>query len=405
MTYSNIRKKIPLTIIREGLTKALVPDLEYFKRPNGLYEPSWAPVFYNPRMEFNRDIAVLFINTVDYPHKMVVTDPLAGTGIRGIRYAIECSNVEKVYINDINPIAYELMLENVKLNNVEDRVVVDCLEANLMLRYYTSLGIRFDLIDIDPFGSPIPFIDSALNALRNGGFIAVTATDTAPLTGTHADACLRRYHVRVSKTDFEKEIAVRALLASLALRGAVYDLYMEVCLSYYADHYVRAYVRYYRGARKATSIIRNEIGYILYCYNCLFRNISRESFIPSYTCPICSSKLIAIGPLWIGKLGKIELVDRALIVIGELQLNTKDRIITLLTTLREEYKIDSPYYYRLDKLCSKLHTSMPPMHKLIEEIERQGYRVVRSHFDSRGLRTDIPYSLLKELILNIKSRS
>ncbi|HIQ03682.1 MAG TPA: tRNA (guanine(10)-N(2))-dimethyltransferase [Desulfurococcales archaeon] len=403
MTYSSIHKRIPLIIIREGLTKAFIPNLDYYRRPNGLYEPSWAPVFYNPRMEFNRDIAVLFINTIDYPHKMIVTDPLAGTGIRGIRYAIECSNVEKVYINDINPIAYELMLENVKLNNVEDRVIVDCLEANLMLRYYVSLGVRFDLIDIDPFGSPIPFIDSALNALKNGGFIAVTATDTAPLTGTHADACFRRYHVKVSKTDFEKEMAVRVLLASLALRGAVYDLYMEVYLSYYADYYVRAYVRYCKGARKASSIIKNEIGYILYCYNCLFRDVSTEPFEYSHTCPICSSKLIILGPLWIGKLGKIELIDKALTVLGELQLNTKNRIIALLTTLREEYKINSPYYYRLDKLCSKLRTSMPPMQKLIEEIERQGYRVVRSHFDSRGLRTDMPYNLLRELILNMKS--
>ena len=40
----------------------------------------------------------------------------------------------------------------------------------------------FQWIDVDPFGSPITFIDGALQALGRVGVLEVTATDTAALT-------------------------------------------------------------------------------------------------------------------------------------------------------------------------------------------------------------------------------
>ena len=36
-------------------------------------------------------------------------------------------------------------------------------------------------IDIDPFGSPVPFLDTAIQALARRGVLEVSATDTAAL--------------------------------------------------------------------------------------------------------------------------------------------------------------------------------------------------------------------------------
>ncbi|MCU0373510.1 MAG: ATP-binding protein, partial [Ignavibacteria bacterium] len=44
----------------------------------------------------------------------------------------------------------------------------------------------FDYIDIDPFGSPCPFLDAAIKRLSRGGILAVTATDTSALAGKSA---------------------------------------------------------------------------------------------------------------------------------------------------------------------------------------------------------------------------
>ncbi|MCK4474912.1 hypothetical protein KAU30_03625, partial [Candidatus Bathyarchaeota archaeon] len=54
-----IKIDFPTEIIREGEVKVLVPKLSAFVKSPSEYAPSKAPVFYNPVMELNRDIAVL----------------------------------------------------------------------------------------------------------------------------------------------------------------------------------------------------------------------------------------------------------------------------------------------------------------------------------------------------------
>ena len=53
-----MKEAIPTTVVKEGLAEVEVPDPQAYAR-EGYFDPSWAPVFYNPRMVFNRDIAVL----------------------------------------------------------------------------------------------------------------------------------------------------------------------------------------------------------------------------------------------------------------------------------------------------------------------------------------------------------
>ena len=49
-----------------------------------------------------------------------------------------------------------------------------------------------DYIDIDPFGSPNPFLDSAI-ANKKYVYLAITSTDTSGLAGSYKNACLRKY--------------------------------------------------------------------------------------------------------------------------------------------------------------------------------------------------------------------
>lgn len=48
-------------------------------------------------------------------------------------------------------------------------------------------GKRFDVIDLDPYGSASIFLDAAIQAVDNGGLLCVTCTDSAVLCGAHAD--------------------------------------------------------------------------------------------------------------------------------------------------------------------------------------------------------------------------
>ena len=76
--------------VREGAVELEVPELEEFRAPTGDYVPSKAQVFYNPHMELSRDIGVAVAQAVaEQVGPLRVCDPMAGVGVRGLRYAME----------------------------------------------------------------------------------------------------------------------------------------------------------------------------------------------------------------------------------------------------------------------------------------------------------------------------
>jgi len=176
----------PSEIIKEGKVQMLVPKLSAYGVNPSDYAPSKAPVFYNPVMEFNRDISVLAFKA--YQHianrEITICEPLTSQGIRGIRYASEIEGVKHVLISDINSRAYELAQHNIQLNKLGEKITLKHKDANCVLSCHASPKKRFDIVDLDPFGTPVPYLDSAFRALKNKGLIAATATDLAPLCGT-----------------------------------------------------------------------------------------------------------------------------------------------------------------------------------------------------------------------------
>lgn len=46
-----------------------------------------------------------------------------------------------------------------------------------------ELGLPWDFVDIDPFGSCLPFLEAAVGGVADDGILAVAATDLATLCG------------------------------------------------------------------------------------------------------------------------------------------------------------------------------------------------------------------------------
>ncbi len=42
---------------------------------------------------------------------------------------------------------------------------------------------RFTIVDLDPYGSPTPFLDAAVQCTEDGGLMCITCTDMAVLCG------------------------------------------------------------------------------------------------------------------------------------------------------------------------------------------------------------------------------
>ncbi len=394
-----MKEVIPTTLVREGLAEVEVPDPKAYTK-EGYFDPSWAPVFYNPRMVFNRDVAILMLQSFLTGRKRIC-EPLAGTGVRGIRFALEVDDVEEVILGDVNKLAVELALRNVRRNRVENKVKVFEEEANRLLSSHSSPEERFDAVDVDPFGPPTPFVDSAIRALRIGGVLCLTATDMAPLCGVYPAACLRKYFAKPLKTEYCIELAVR-IVAGMAVREAAKrELALRPLLAYSVDHYVRVYGVLEKGVQKADALLA-QMGYVVHCSSCLWR--ATFSVLAPWiepTCPRCSGKLEVAGPLWLGNLADRELCEKMLDEAKRREyLQARRRAAKLLELLMGEGEMP-PTYYVVDQLCRRLKCSPPPMEKLVEKLKEPGFKATRTHFDGKGLKTDAPIEVIEEALREI----
>jgi len=65
-------------------------------------------------------------------------------------------------------------------------------DANLLL-INCKKDIQFDIIDLDPYGSVVPFLDASVESISNGGLMCITCTDTKVLAGPDLSKCFYYY--------------------------------------------------------------------------------------------------------------------------------------------------------------------------------------------------------------------
>ncbi len=389
----------PSETIKEGKVQVLVPRLAAYTTNPSEYAPSKAPVFYNPVMEFNRDVTVLAFGAY---HRAVnreisICEPLTGTGIRSVRFAAEIQGVKKVVGGDINKRSAKLAAYNIALNNLEDRISIKHKDANRLLSDFSAPKKRFDIIDIDPFGTPVPHLDAAIQALRNSGLLATTATDMAPLCGVHPKACIRKYGGKPLRTEYCQELAVRLLVGAVVTTAAKHDIGAHVLFSHCSNHYIRVYTQISYGAQKADESIKN-LGYMLHCFNCQHRETMRKPFPElATTCPECGNRMEYTGPLWLGRIFDKQFIELMTQENERRALKNTSKITKLLSLTRDE--ADAPEtYYVLDKLSAKLGLPAPPVTPFIERLRGGGFKAVATHFNSRGIRTDAPALTMRNVL-------
>lgn len=364
-------------VVREGRALIHVDGIEE-ATTGGKLEPAWMPVFYNPAMAMNRDVSVAALQAyVDKyaPHRPVnIVEPLTATGVRSVRYALEVRGLDRIVAGDIDPRAVELARVNAEANGVE----VDVRLGDARCILYSLRDTPVLTVDIDPFGSPAPFIQAALTALGRGGLLAVTATDLAVLEGSKAQAARRKYLAGLRRIPHSKEVAVRALLGYIARVAAGLDKAVSPILSYYHGHYVRLYMIVDRGARRADRMLDEMIGSLYYC---------PEDGTARLESPGCL-RPVEVGPLWTGPLWEPGFVEA---VLGEIEARTylqwRGEALKLLRLILAESRIGG-VHQRIDAIASSLRVSMPKRASVIGELARMGYSAVETHFTPVGVRSD-----------------
>ncbi|MHB8566558.1 MAG: tRNA (guanine(10)-N(2))-dimethyltransferase [Nitrososphaerales archaeon] len=381
------------TSVQEGDTTLIVPVSS---------GPSKIPAFFNPRGKFVRDVSIVCYNAFAGSRSDIkFADALAGIGARGIRVAREVESCARVFMNDINPTAIALAKKSAELNQVDGKCSLSNLEAcSFLVSREGANGERFDIVDLDPFGTPSPFIDCAIRSVSDGGMLSLAATDSAVLCGVYPAVAERKYLGRSLRTDYSHEVGMRLIFGLIAMTAMRLETGIVPLFCHHDMHYFRAYVQIKVGNSYSREN-EKKIGFVAHCFNCGFRaTLEKEEIFESGVarkksprilnerialCPACAKPGLKLGgPLWIGDIQSRSYVESCS-KISEVQL------------FREE-ELDIPLYYDLTALSQTLRLRTPKITEVISRLQGAGHLAGRTRLNPQAVRTNAPLTEIRSVV-------
>ena len=230
--------------------------------------------------EFNRDTSITVINEFNEmlaeeraaknkPHEGIsVFEALGATGLRSVRYMKEIPSITKLVGNDIDHKATELMAKNFEFNDCPaEKYEVKTRDAiDLMFEFRRDKRF-FDVIDLDPYGTAIPFLEGTIMSLANNGLLCVTFTDMAVLCARQPHVCYYKYGSAPLGKPYCHEQALRMVLYTINTMANKHGKRVEPLLSLTVDFYVRLFIRIKTAPAECHQSIR-KYSNILQCTFC-----------------------------------------------------------------------------------------------------------------------------------------
>ncbi|XP_036389908.1 tRNA (guanine(26)-N(2))-dimethyltransferase [Megalops cyprinoides] len=349
-----------------------------------------------------------------YERGLRVLEGLAASGLRSVRFALEVPGLQSVTANDCSARAAALIARNAQYNGVSHLLQASQRDASMLMYEARGRKERYDVIDLDPYGSPAPFLDAAVQAVSEGGLLCVTCTDMAVMAGNSGETCYSKYGSISIKAKYCHEMALRIILHSLDQRAGVYQRYIEPLLSVSVDFYIRVFVRVHTGQ----AMVKNSASKQALVYNCvgcgsfhlqrMGKRISQGKHMKysaatgppiGPNCEHCGHRHQLGGPMWAEPLHNTQFVQKVLSAVSgnPSRFGTSRRIEGMLSMVTEELE-DVPLYYTLDSLSSTVHCNTPPLLQFRSALLHAGFRVSLSHACKNALKTDAPPSALWDIM-------
>ena len=357
-------------------------------------------VFFNPHQEFNRDFSVLVLRAFAKFYEkdnLKACEPFGGIGIRTCRYAIE-TPFSDIYYNDVNSNAFRIAKSNIQQLKREDQAKIHLFnnEYTEFLNILLQDDQVFDFIDIDPYGTPIPYSHGVIKLINKSGLLAFTATDLASLTGLYPKALYAKYGIGLidKRIGNIHELAARSLITGLQRVGLIYNQSLIPIITLYYRHFIRTFMIRRRGVEKVLS----KTGFLCKCRVC--HHMYQSDLIRrNPSCPNCrKAQPYRIGPIYLGPLHK----DVYLKEIKNDQhiqtLNDPKTVSRLVNLMCEENSLDLPWSYDIQNVAKHVGTPIPPMDHIIQKLNEKGFKCYKTHFSGSCLKTDAHFSDLCEVI-------
>ncbi|KIM28758.1 hypothetical protein M408DRAFT_329214 [Serendipita vermifera MAFF 305830] len=365
------------------------------------------------------------------PHGVVILEALSATGLRSIRYAKEIPQVKYVLANDLSPAACQAMRQNVDINGlgakgadgseVMPKVRVNEGDACTLMYSHRALKDRVDVVDLDPYGTAAPFLDAAVQAVRDDGLLCVTCTDLAVLaSGNYPEKCFSNYGGVPVRGEYCHESSLRLVLNAIATAASRYGRSITPLLSLSIDFYVRLFVRVKTNPTEVKKLASKTATYYI-CTVCqshyeqpLGRIVEtpgkKGSSEPSLAykthiapvvpqqCPECDSSLHMAGPMWRAPLHDVDFVKRVLAHVEQdpSRYGTSTRIKGMLTVASEE--LTNPFYFTPSRIAGYFRCEVPSLAETSSALLNGGYQISRSHALGGSLKTTAPRSFVFDIM-------
>ncbi|NPA79869.1 MAG: hypothetical protein GXO29_02305 [Thermotogae bacterium] len=326
--------------------------------------------FHNPKGETARRLGVLAAKVLGVRS---LFEAFAGGGSRTLLYARHLS-LRRHHVNEGNRrFLCELLYRYLREELPADTLTLSVEDFLTGWRRFACSGERYDWVDLDPFGSPSPYLVGALSLVRPGGFIYITSTDTATLAGRRRGDDVRLYGIPLRGWESHAELGARTLIYTVWSAANHLNMYARPLFTYYEGYAHRLLVQV-EDRRRAEGI-----GYVHRCSGCGTYFTAER---PESACPVCGEEAKAVGPLWIGPL-----YDRALLrEMESVARNLKwKKALKSLRLIGGE--VDAPMYYILSDLRLP---STPSVRSVVRRLREGGYEASRTQFHPGAVKTNAP---------------
>jgi len=326
--------------------------------------------FYNPKAEVARGLGILAARVA---RPLSIFETFAGGGTRTLLYA----RYVQPTIHHVNE-GHRGFLCELLHNYFENALPTDGLRITVSDfltegHGFVCEGLKYDWVDLDPFGSPSPFLAMALGLVKSGGYVYITSTDTATLSGKRRGDDVRLYGVALRPWETYAEMGARALIYSVWNAANNLNLHIRPVFVYYEGYAYRLLVRV-RDRRNPEGV-----GFVQRCKGCGTYSVSVRA---KGVCGVCGGENELVGPLWTGALYDRGFLRRMFDEAKTLGWRKEQKV---LKKMIEE--VDVPMYYPLDAFR---FGRMPSPSYVVKVLRKAGFKASRTQFHPGAVKTDAP---------------
>lgn len=348
--------------------------------------------FYRRDSSLSRDLGVLAAKVYRQQQgHLTVLDAMGGCGVRSLRYGVE-ADADWVWANESNPDHGPLLRQNLQVLP-QQRWQLTLSNALQVFHDCSGQGKRFDLVDLDCFGSPTPFLAPLIPIVRIGGLIYVTTTDSRTLAGHHPTHSLRQFGAYARAHPAVHEQGLRILLGTLMQQALFQGFTIQPVFSLFHKAIYRVMVRLARGAL----LPEHPFGFLGYCHHCgHFETVGWRS-LSRAQCPQDYRPLTLSGPMWLGHLHEVAYLKQ---MVEQARSPEWIHCMNRLQIMVAEAELP-PYFYAMAELGRRGKMDIPNRDKLLSALQNIGYRSARTHIEEQAIKTDASFQNCVEIAKQI----